>query len=75
MKKKNSALSIKLDKPILLSREDGIRFLKALENPPKPNERLKAALYRYKLLRINKIGLIVCGDKRDYVRYSRKLLR
>lgn len=33
---------------IVLSREEGIRFLKALEKPPKPNERLKAAVRRYR---------------------------
>jgi len=33
---------------IVLSKEDGIKFLEALENPPKPNERLKAAVRRYR---------------------------
>lgn len=33
---------------IILSKEDGLKFLEALENPPKPNERLKSAVRRYR---------------------------
>jgi uncharacterized protein (DUF1778 family) len=29
---------------ITLSKEEGLRFLKALENPPEPNEKLKKAM-------------------------------
>jgi uncharacterized protein (DUF1778 family) len=32
---------------IALSKEDGIRFLHALENPPEPNEKLKEAMREY----------------------------
>jgi uncharacterized protein (DUF1778 family) len=35
-------------KDIVLSKEDGIRFLAALENPPKSNKQLKKAIRKYR---------------------------
>lgn len=33
---------------ITLSKEEGLKFLEALDNPPKPNKRLKEAMQRYR---------------------------
>lgn len=38
---------------LTLSDRDRDLFLEALENPPKPNKRLKLAVYKYKKLKIN----------------------
>lgn len=33
---------------IALSKEEGLRFLEALDNPPEPNKNLKEAMRRYR---------------------------
>ncbi len=46
---------IRKDNSIVLSNEDRDTFLKALENPPEPNKRLRQALKHHKRLIISKL--------------------